>query len=188
MSDVATALTAKQRGFVEEYLVDLNATRAAIRAGYSRRTAHSAGPRLLENVGVAEAIRVGMDARARRVLVEADRVLRELGRIALSDIRTLFDENGALRNIAELSDDEAAALAAVEVSEIFEGRGEDRRLIGYVRKVRFWDKRAALELAMRHLGLLKERVEHSGEMKITRTIVHVQRADGVPSSENLVID
>jgi hypothetical protein len=84
---------------------------------------------------------------------------------------------GALRNIAELSDDEAAALAAVEVSEIFEGRGEDRRLIGYMRKVRFWDKRAALELAMHHLGLLKERTEHSGEMKIARTIVHVTRSE-----------
>lgn len=171
------SLTRKQRRFVEEYLIDLNATQAAIRAGYSPRTAHSAGPRLLENVEVARGIRVGINARSARVLVEADRVLRELGRIAFSDVRTLFDKKGALRNIAELSADEAASLAAVEVAEIFEGRGDDRRLIGYTRRLRLWDKRAALELAMRHLGLLKERVEHAGEMKITRTIVHVTRHD-----------
>jgi phage terminase small subunit len=179
-----SALTPKQRQFVEEYLVDLNATQAAIRAGYSRKTARSIAEENLTKPDIAEAIRIAMEARAERTRVAADRVLVELGRIAFSNIRTLFDEKGALRNIAELSEDEAAALAAVEVSEIFGGRGEDRRLIGCMRKVRLWDKCAALELAMRHLGLLKERVEHAGEMKITRTIVHVHRGDA-PGPEEL---
>lgn len=180
----SAALTAKQRRFVGEYLIDLSATKAAIRAGYSAKTAHSAGPRLLEHVGVAKAIDEAMAQRAERTRITADRVLRELARIAFSDIRALFDEKGALRNVADLSDDEAAALAAVEVSEIFEGRGEDREHVGYLKKVKLWDKKGALELAMRHLGLLKERVEHSGEMKITREIVHVHRSD-VQSSEEL---
>jgi phage terminase small subunit len=181
--DAGASLTSKQRRFVEEYLVDLNATQAAIRAGYSRKTARSIAEENLTKPDIAQAVAEAQAARAERTQMAADRALRELARIAFSDIRSLFDKKGALRNIAELSEDEAAALAAVEVSEIFEGRGEDRRLIGYMRKVRFWDKRAALELAMRHLGLLKERVEHAGEMKITREIVHVTRSE-VPTLDD----
>jgi phage terminase small subunit len=173
----SASLTPKQRRFVDEYLVDLNGTQAAIRAGYSRKTARSIAEENLTKPDIARAVTLAQTARAERTELAADRVLRELARIAFSDIRRLFDERGVLRNIAELSDDETAALAAVEVTELYEGRGEERRLIGYTRKLRFWDKRAALELAMRHLGLLKERVEHAGEMKITRTIVHVTRHD-----------
>jgi phage terminase small subunit len=126
-------LTPKQRRFVDEYLVDLNATQAAIRAGYSARraassrTAHVIGPENLGKPEIAAAVREAIDARAARTLVEADRVLHELSRVAFSDIRTLFDEQGALRNVADLSDDEAAAVAAVGVVEQFEGRGEGRR-------------------------------------------------------------
>lgn len=171
------ALTPKQRRFVEEYLIDLNATQAAIRAGYSPKTAHSAGPRLLENVDVARAIDAGIDARSARVLVEADRVLKELGRIAFLDPRGFFNEKGALKQPHELTEEQAAALASIETAEVFDGRGSERVLVGYARKLKFWDKIGALELAMRHLGLLKERVEHSGEMKITREIVHVTRSE-----------
>jgi phage terminase small subunit len=181
----ARPLTPKQQRFVDEYLVDLNATQAAIRAGYSRKTAHSCGPRMLENADVARAVAEAQAARAERVHIKADDVLRELARIAFSDIRAFFNEDGSLKRPHELGADEAAALASLESFEEFAGKGDDRELVGYTRRVKLWDKKGALELAMRHLGLMKERVEHSGEMKITREIVHVTRPEGVPSPDDL---
>jgi phage terminase small subunit len=73
-----TELTAKQRCFVDEYLVDLNATQAAIRAGYSERTANEQGSRLLANVSVAAAVQKAMDARAEKVGVSAQYVLQTI--------------------------------------------------------------------------------------------------------------
>jgi hypothetical protein len=75
-------LSPRQRRFVEEYLTDLNATQAAIRAGYSARTANEQGPRLLVNVGIATAIQTAQEARSQRVLITQDDVLRGLHREA----------------------------------------------------------------------------------------------------------
>jgi len=84
------ALTDRQRRFVEEYLVDLNATQAAIRAGYSKRTAASQGERLLRHVEVAAAVRAAQDARSRRTGLTADRVLQDLLDIATADTNELI--------------------------------------------------------------------------------------------------
>lgn len=80
-------LNAKQARFVEEYLIDLNATQAAIRTGYSEKTAYSQGQRLSKDVEVAEAIAAAMAARSERTEITSDRVLRELAKIGFSDIR-----------------------------------------------------------------------------------------------------
>ncbi|MCF5397124.1 terminase small subunit, partial [Pseudomonas syringae] len=81
------ALTAKQQRFVDEYLIDLNATQAATRAGYSKKTANEQGSRLLANVSVSAAIRQGMNARSGRVEITQDMVIKELAKIGFSDIR-----------------------------------------------------------------------------------------------------
>ena len=77
-----TNLTPRQSRFVDEYLVDLNATQAAIRAGYSARTANEQGPRLLVNVRIATAIQIAQEVRSQRVLIAQDDVLRGLHREA----------------------------------------------------------------------------------------------------------
>ena len=77
-----TILTPRQSRFVDEYLVDLNATQAAIRAGYSARTANEQGPRLLVNVRIATAIQIAQEVRSQRVLIAQDDVLRGLHREA----------------------------------------------------------------------------------------------------------
>lgn len=84
------ALTSRQARFVEEYLLDLNATAAARRSGYSAKTAEQQGPRLLGNVEVALAIREAQAARSARVQLSADGVLQELGRIIVADPRELI--------------------------------------------------------------------------------------------------
>jgi phage terminase small subunit len=86
-------LTLRQARFAREYLLDGNATRAAIRAGYSAKTANQQGSRLLANVGVSSEIAAARERVLAELGVTADRVLRELGRVAFSDLTELFDED-----------------------------------------------------------------------------------------------
>lgn len=150
------ALSEKHQRFIDEYLVDLNATQAAIRAGYSPATAYSQGQRLLKHDEVAKAVRAAKRARAERLRVTQDRVLLEVARIAFFDPRKLFNSEGAPIPINQLDDDTAAALAGVEVLEEYDGSGEDRVFVGYTKKYKIADKNTALTNAMRHLGMLKD--------------------------------
>ena len=157
-------MNARQRRFVAEYLVDLNATRAAIRAGYSKKTATKIGSRLLTKVDVAQAIERGQVKKATTLNITAEAVVRELARIGFSDVRQWFDEDGYLRPVHELDDDVAAALGSIEVHrEKTHRRGRRVRVEESVIKVKAWDKGRALELLAKHFGLIKEQHEHSGK-------------------------
>lgn len=149
-------LTARQWRFVTEYLVDLNGTQAYIRSGYSPKGAEVSASHLLRNPKVAEQIEKHMDRRAKKTGLTADRVLSELEKIVFSDTRTLYREDGSLKQPHEWDDNTAAMVAGVEITEEFEGRGDERELVGYTKKVKQWDKLAAIEKAMKHLGLFKE--------------------------------
>lgn len=170
------ALSPKQQRFVEEYLVDLNATQAAIRAGYSPKTAEQQGPRLLGKVGVAQAIAEGVAARSQRTAIDADRVVRELARIGLADLRRLMTWDGEavrFRPSDELTEDEAAAIAAVE-SETITRTDEDGSTETKVKlKLRLWDKNAALTNLGRHLGMFVDKTEHSGKVETGPPVLEV---------------
>lgn len=154
-------MTPKQEAFVREYLIDLNASGAYQRA-YPNAKANSArvqACRMLADPNIAAAIAAAQAERARRTEITADRVLQELARIAFFDIRRLYNEDGSMKAPSELDDEAAAVLAGVDVSEEFDGSGAERKLIGYTKKAKVFDKGAALTLAMRHLGMLKDRLE-----------------------------
>nr|WP_246386828.1 terminase small subunit [Gluconacetobacter sacchari] len=146
-----TSLNDKQRRFVEEYLVDLNATQAAIRAGYSEKTARSQGQRMLTNVDIQKCLSEGQAARATRTKITQDRVVQEIARLGLSDVRKLFDDSGRLLQPHEWDDDTAAAVAAIEVDQRKEPGEDGERYT--VTKIKAWDKNSALEKLMKHLGL-----------------------------------
>ncbi|MDD2857778.1 MAG: terminase small subunit [Candidatus Nanopelagicales bacterium] len=150
-------LTPRQELFCREYLVDLNATQAATRAGYSAKTALQQGPRLLGNVGVSARIEQLKAKRATKLEITADRVLLEMSRIALSDTRKLFDDAGRLRPVSEWDDDMAAAVAGVDVAEETEKRS-GRHITTYTKKVKLWDKINALVKLGQHLGMFREQV------------------------------
>lgn len=150
---VSRKLTPKQERFVQEYLIDLNATQAAIRAGYSAKTAEQQGFQLLQKTLVQKAIAEGRRQREKRTAVSADRVLLEAARLALFDPRKLFNDDGSPKGIHELDDDTAAAVAGVEVLEQFEGSGKERVFVGYLKKYRIADKNSALEKLFKHHGL-----------------------------------
>ncbi len=158
MSDLAP----KHQRFVEEYLVDLNATQAAIRAGYTAATANRQASRLLSNADIQEAITAGRARLSRKTGITQERVLAEYAKLAFVDPRKLYREDGRPVPIPELDDDTAAAVAGVEVSEEYEGKGEARQFVGYTRKVKLADKKGALDSIARHLGMFVDRTELSG--------------------------
>ena len=147
-------LTPKQKRFVDEYLIDLNATQAAIRAGYSPKTANEQGARLLANVSIAQTIQKAMQDREQRTEITQDRVLQEYARLAFYDPRKLFQPDGTPKPIEALDDDTAAALAGLEVREEFEGAGENRTFVGYTKKYKLANKLGALDSLAKHLGML----------------------------------
>lgn len=157
-----TKLTPKQQRFVDEYLIDLNATQAAIRAGYSPKTANEQGAQNLAKLSIATEVQKAMDARSQRCEITQDRVLKELARLAFFDIRKLYKPNGDLKGIHELDEDSAAVLSSVEALEEFEGTGKERKAVGYTKKVKIFDKVASINLAMRHLKMLTDKNEVTG--------------------------
>lgn len=158
-------LNERQALFAQEYIVDLNATQAAIRAGYSESTAGSQGHDLLKIPEIQAAIQKAMDLRAERVGITADRVLVELARMGFADIRHIFTASGQLRDIASLPDEVAAAVSQVEVvtKPSADVDKEGNREIEYVHKIKLADKRSSLELLGKHMKLFADRVEHTGK-------------------------
>jgi hypothetical protein len=101
--------------------------------------------------------------------VKQDDVLRELLRFALLDVGQAFGADGRLLPLQDMPEDVRRAIAGVEVEELFEGRGEDRKQVGWVRKVKFWDKPRGLELLGKHLGMFADKLH------VTATVTHVHR-------------
>ena len=168
-------MTKKQKRFVEEYLIDLNATQAAIRAGYKAGNAQRAseiGSELLQKTPVSEAIRKAMAERSRRTGVNADRVVQELAKIAFVNAVEVIDTKTATIK-EDASEDDTAAIQSVKVKTF----GED----GIEREIKMADKLKALELLGKHMGMFKDKVELSG-METEKTkldeILNQMRGDG----------
>ena len=146
------ALTAKQGRFVEEYLVDLNATQAAIRAGYSERTARAMGAENLTKPDIQSAIQEAMGDRADRTEITADRVLTELSTIGFLDPADIAQINAT-------AGPEMIPALPEHVRRAIVGWGWDKQ--GNF-TLKLADKLSALEKIGKHLGMFRERVEHSG--------------------------
>lgn len=144
-------MTEKQRRFVEEYLIDLNATQAAIRAGYSVRSASKIGSELLQKTRVRARVDEAMAERSKRTGINQDRVLRELARVAFVNPPDVVDmDDATVRSGA--ADDDTAAIASVKVKTATSELGASVE-----REVRFADKLRALELLGRHFGMWLDR-------------------------------
>lgn len=154
---VTAKLTPKQQRFIEEYLIDLNATQAAIRAGYSPKSAYAIGVENLNKPDIRAELDKAMAERSKRTGVSADRVIRELARLAFLDPAKLIDFDTAKLQ-EDAPEDDRAALAGVKVKET------DR---GTEREIKLADKVRALELLGKHLGLFTEHIslEAQGECK-----------------------
>ncbi len=153
-------LTPKQQAFVAEYLVDLNATQAAIRAGYSVKNADKIGSELLGKNRVKNAIDKAMAERSRRTGINQDRVLRELAKIAFVNASDIINmDEATIRGDAKRED--TATIASVKVKTI---PGEDGDIVE--REVKIYDKLKALELLGKHLGMFNDRLNVNAEMAV----------------------
>ena len=160
-------LNQRQARFVAEYLIDLNASAAYVRAGYRARGTNAvkaSASRLLTHADVAAAIAAAQAAALGRSQLTATRVLEEMRRLALSDMREYYDAAGNLKTMAQLTAEQGAALSSVESvrKNIDSADGETDT----VWRVRLWDKVRALEMLGKHFALLTERVSVEADEKL----------------------
>lgn len=154
-------LTPKQARFVAEYLVDLNATQAAIRAGYAAGSAGRNADALMKNHEIQKAVSEGKAAQLEAIGVNAHRVLSELASLGFSDVGELFSDDGKLKPLKEIRREMRAAIASVKVTKknLVAGDG----VLDDVVEVRLWEKTRALESLAKHLGLLTEKLKVDGD-------------------------
>lgn len=156
------ALNRKQLRFIDEYLVDFNATQAAIRAGYSKRSASEQGYDLLRKPQIQSAIKAKQKELAHKVGITRERIVQECARIAFSDIRKLFNEDGTFKKFKDMSDDAAAAIAGVDVVE---QASVDGNVPMQTKKVKLWDKNSALEKLLKHLGMENNEMSYEEQLR-----------------------
>lgn len=145
-------LTDKQKRFCDEYLSNgMNATQAAISAGYSPKAAKEQGSRLLTYVNIQDYIASKQIKVASKLHLTQEMVVQELARIGFSSIKNLFKPDGTLKPLNEWDDDISAAVSSIEVEEIRQGR----KVIGHTKKVKLWSKAPALTDLSKYLGLFE---------------------------------
>lgn len=181
---MARSLTQKQKRFVEEYLCDLNATQAAIRAGYSEKTARQIAKENLTKPYIQEAVAKAIQERSERTKVTADEVVEQLAKIAFADItefvkfgRREVPVMGAFGPVYEETEDGKKHPVMKEVNYVdFKESGQvDGTIISEVKQgkdgssVKLNDRMRALESLGRHLGMFKDNI--TGDVDITVTII-----------------
>lgn len=176
---MADKLTPKEARFVAEYLVDFNGTEAAKRAGYSVKTAYSAANRLLKKVEIQRAVEIRREKAVERTELRVERVIEELRRLALGDIGKLFDELGNLKPLHTLAPEDRACIAGVEV--VIKNAKAGDGVTDTIHKIKCWDKPKSLELLARYFGILKDKLEVSGDWGTIEQRLRSARAKSEPT-------
>lgn len=174
-------MTAREEVFCREYLIDLNQTQAAIRAGYSPRSAREQGARLMARAHVRACIDRRMAERSRRAELSAERVVQELARIAFFNAADAVDLDEAKVRAGACGDDTAAIASVKCKTTTTDGKSTSRETVE--REIKFVDKLKALELLGRHLGMFDrdrgaEREERAGGVILLPEIAEEEDTDG----------
>lgn len=169
-------LSPMRQRFVAEYLKDLNATQAAIRAGYSERSAYVQGPRLLGEPEVKAAIDAGIARRNKRLEISQDRIVKELAKIGLADIKDYLSFRTEKTQVG-FDDDGTPIIDYAPVIELIPSEDVDGTVIQEVSlsqkgvfAFKLQDKMRALELLARHLGMLNDRVQLGGSVNLNNPL------------------
>lgn len=187
-------LTEKQKRFIDEYLIDLNATQAAIRAGYSEKTARITASENLSKPNIQAEIQKAFQKRAERTQITKDNVLKGIAQLAFSDFRKIatWDEDGKPKFTPsnELDDDTAMSIKSITFTE--KRYGKDN--VEYNIKVDQYDKQNSLITLAKHLGLLdilkeslKGKLERNeppqSDFARIRELVGISRTEGLEFGE-----
>lgn len=173
-------LTPKQQRFVEEYLIDLNATQAAIRAGYSEKTARDIGCENLAKPNIAKAIEEAQNKRKEQTQIDAAYVLKRLVEIDQMDVLDIMDDQMKIRPVNEWPKVWRQYVVNLENLELSDGEG-------CFKKIKWPDKVKNLELLGKHVsvGAFKDKIEHSGDPNnpINMSLKVVFENDGEASTD-----
>jgi len=158
-------LTPKQQVFVDEYLIDFNATQSAIRAGYSKKTAYFQGPRLLKNVNVCLEIKKAMEKRSEKTRIDSEGVLRRLSEEVEADLADLYNKDGSIKSVNDWP-----LIWRQGLVDSFDQIGEGET---QVTKLRFANRGKRLEMLGRHVDVqaFKDRVEHSADKELAEWLL-----------------
>lgn len=163
-------ITVREAKFAAEYVKDFNGTQAAIRAGYPKAGSRVAASRLLTRPNIRallapaeEKIEGENSATITAMELSVERTRQEIARIAYFDPRRMFGPDGRPLALHQMDDDTAAVIAGLEVLEAYEGSGEDRVMVGTIKKWKLADKNAALDKASKILGIYERDNEQKGK-------------------------
>lgn len=174
-------LTAKQSRFVAEYLIDLNGAAAAIRAGYSAKSAKNIAAELMRKPAIRAAINAAKIDRNEETKIDAAWVLKRLAIEAEADFGDLFDDKGDIKPVAQWPKIWRQGLVAgLEVEALFEGFGDDRQQIGVVKKLKLSDRVRRLELIGKHVSVnaFQETVNVAGVEALADRIARAKERRG----------
>ncbi|QIF95164.1 terminase small subunit [Proteus vulgaris] len=162
------ALTDKQEAFCREYLIDLNATQAAIRAGYSEKTANEQGSQNLAKLSIQNRIQELMNERNERLSIDADYVLKRLVEIDQMDVLDILHDNGGIKPIQEWPKVWRTSLSGMDLAEMFESKDGERDLVGIMKKIKWPDKVKNLELLGKHknVSAFVDKVDLTADVKV----------------------
>ena len=166
-------LTAKQTLFCQEYLVDLNASAACLRAGYATKNPDAVGAQLLAKPHVAGVVAVSMAKRAKRTEITADRVLKELARLGfvnMADFVTMDGSETPVLDFSRVTREQMAAVSEITQDTYLDGKGEDAKVVKRT-KIKLYDKNTALSQLAKNLGITPEtlNIKAEGAFKV---IIH----------------
>ena len=159
-------LTDKQKLFAHEYLIDLNATKAAIRAGYSKKTADKIGSQLLGKTRVKKAVDLAIKKRSQKLEITADQVLQEIAKSAFSNILdyvTVAKDGAAYVDLTKLTREQAAAISEITVDTFIDKTDVIDRDVKRIR-LKLNDKTKSLDQLGKHLKLFTDKVEVGGSL------------------------
>lgn len=160
--------TDKERLFCYEYLLDKNAAQAARRAGYSDRSAAKIGWELLQKERISQRTDEMLVDTCEKLELSREVIIQELLALAMSDIGEIYNEDGSVKPLHEIPANTRRAISGLDVEELFEGEGDDRKQTGISKRPRLWDKTKALELLGKHLKMFTDKVELNQRPKVYR--------------------
>lgn len=167
-------ITKKQQKFVDEYLLDLNATQAAIRSGYSEKSASRIAIELLNKTHVAEAIQKAQSKRQKRTQVTSDYVLSRLVEIDQLDVLDIVNEEmSGFKPLSQWPKSWRTTITGIDVQEFFDYGEEGKELAGLVKKIKWPDKVKNLELIGKHIDIQAWRERKKVDVEDGQVVINI---------------
>lgn len=177
----AKGLTIKQEKFAQNLFAGMS-QRDAYKNSYdcenmTDKSIDETACKLANDLKIISRIEQLTEELKQRNMVTVERILTEYSKLGFYDPRNLFRDDGQPKEITELDDETAAALSGLDVQEVYEGTGSDRKFVGYTKKYKLSDKKAALDSMAKYLGMFKENVQLSGGLNNTITDLPVSEEE-----------